>query len=157
MKKIISLLNALKTEKVTVTFAPVNPMMIKQAQNFFGFTFCSEYHWFLQTLGYLKVGRTKICGIDRTSIFASNCHSCIWETLKFRRCYSLSSQFTVIENCNNQWYFLLNHHNGKLYGFDALETRQGYLYQTALAVEHHHFFDYLVAVLENAQNPSSTG
>ncbi|MEM9103563.1 MAG: hypothetical protein AAGB12_14730 [Pseudomonadota bacterium] len=104
---------------------------------------------FIPENAILLATHQQVLGLTQSSPSMQDKDSFLWATLRFRQQYFTDSNLSVVENSNNQWFFLLNHANGKLYGFDAIEARYTKNYRPLLQPERDGFIEYLHRFVEN--------
>ncbi|MEM9103197.1 MAG: SMI1/KNR4 family protein [Pseudomonadota bacterium] len=137
------LIQTAKAQRVPVRYHAVAPFSIEKAQDVFGHPFCHEYYQFLRQFGFLQIHQHHVLGLSQSSPSAHDKHSFLWATLRFRQQYFNDARLSVVENSNDQWFFLLNHADGKLYGFDAIEAKYKKNYYPLLQPEPTSFMEYL--------------
>ncbi|MEM9102282.1 MAG: SMI1/KNR4 family protein [Pseudomonadota bacterium] len=149
MDSLQQLLQKAKACQVPLRYHAVSAFTIDKAQRLFGHVFCDDYHQFLRRFGFLHIHHHRILGLTQSAPSVHDKHSFLWATLQFRQRYFTDPRLSVVENNNNQWFFLLNHANGKLYGFDAIEAKYTKNYRPLLQPEPDNFTDYLHRFIEN--------
>ncbi|MEM9103232.1 MAG: SMI1/KNR4 family protein, partial [Pseudomonadota bacterium] len=117
MEKIFERVHKAKTLQHHIRYHPAAHFTIEKAEYLFGMSFCGDYQDFLKKFGFLQINQRRIQGLSQKTPSIYDEDSFLWATRKFREQYIHDPHLSVLENCNDQWYFLLNHANGKLYGF----------------------------------------
>ncbi|MEM9103591.1 MAG: SMI1/KNR4 family protein [Pseudomonadota bacterium] len=149
MDTLHQLIQKAKAQRVPVRHHAVATFSIDKAQRLFGHPFCREYHHFLREVGFLHIYQHQVLGLSQTPPNVYDKNSFLWATLQFRQQYFTDPRLSVVENSNNQWFFLLNHVDGKLYGFDAIEAKYTKNYRPLLQPEPDSFTDYLHRFVDN--------
>ncbi|MEM9101979.1 MAG: SMI1/KNR4 family protein [Pseudomonadota bacterium] len=149
MENIHQLLQAVKNAQHHVRYHPASAFTIEKAQGLFGRNFCDAYQYFLKHWGHLRINNSCVLGLSQASPSIHDKNSFLGETLQFRQKYLKDSHFSVIENCDDQWYFLLHHGNGKVYSFDPLQAKHTPNAQDLVMPEKESFTDYLHHFIEN--------
>lgn len=149
MDKLLQYIQQAKIQGIAVRYHGAAAFTIEKAQRLFGQSFCRDYYQFLQQVGFLRIGQHHILGLTQRTPSIHDKESFLWATLQFRQQYFDDSCLSVLENNHNQWFVLLNHTNGKLYGFDAIEAKYKSHYRLLLQPEQETFSEYVYRRLQH--------